>query len=112
MNIPSNNYNHKVETCHGTAIISIPESADENDLLHVKESLELIAKHYFKHDISNPDKKAKPVIGIKDGKYHVQMINSNYDIRERYAEKYPILYQIWFDIFANRNHWKSIYRIS
>ena len=91
--IPKNNYNHKIETCHGTAVISIPESTDENDLLHVKESLELIAKYYFKHDISNSDKKAKSIVNVKNDKYHVKMINSNHDIKERYAEKYPILYQ-------------------
>ena len=47
MEIPRNNFNQKIETNNGTAIISIPENASVDDLLYVKEMLDLVIKRHF-----------------------------------------------------------------
>lgn len=47
MKIPENNFNQKIETSNGTAIISIPEDATKDDLLFVKEMLDIIIKRHF-----------------------------------------------------------------
>ena len=47
MEIPRENFNQKIETNNGTAIISIPENASVDDLLYVKEMLDLVIKRHF-----------------------------------------------------------------
>ena len=47
MEIPRKNFNQKIETNNGTAIISIPENASVDDLLYVKEMLDLVIKRHF-----------------------------------------------------------------
>lgn len=44
MEIPKDNFTQKVETNSGTAIISIPENATVDDLLYVKEMLDVVIK--------------------------------------------------------------------
>ena len=51
METPRENFNQKVETDNGTAIISIPENATIDDLLYVKEMLEVIIKRHFYIDL-------------------------------------------------------------
>ena len=46
MEIPRENFNQKIETNNGTAIISIPENASVDDLLYVKEMLDYIIPNY------------------------------------------------------------------
>lgn len=51
MEIPRENFNQKIETNSGTAIISIPEEASIDDLLYVKEMLELVIKRHYHVDL-------------------------------------------------------------
>ena len=51
MECPRDNFNQKIETNSGTAIISIPEEATVNDLLYVKEMLDLVIKRHFHIDL-------------------------------------------------------------
>ena len=51
MECPKENFNQKVETNNGTAIISIPEEATIDDLLYVKEMLDLVIKRHFHVDL-------------------------------------------------------------
>lgn len=51
MECPKDNFNQKIETNSGTAIISIPEDATVDDLLYVKEMLDLIIKRHFHVDL-------------------------------------------------------------
>ena len=47
MEIPIGNFNQKIETNNGTAIISIPENARVDDLLYVKEMRDVIIKRQY-----------------------------------------------------------------
>lgn len=51
MEIPRDNFNQKIETNSGTAIISIPETATVDDLLYVKEMLDVAIKRHFHVDL-------------------------------------------------------------
>lgn len=53
MEVPNGNFNQKIETNNGTAIISIPEDASVDDLLYVKEMLDIIIKRHFHIDLLN-----------------------------------------------------------
>ena len=55
--IPENNYNHTVETTHGPAIISIPETADMDDILQIKEHLDVVIKHHFHMNLQQEKEK-------------------------------------------------------
>ena len=47
MEVPRLNFNQKIETNNGTAIVSIPENASIDDLLYVKGVLDLVIKRHF-----------------------------------------------------------------